>query len=793
VAEPRYVCFHGHFYQPPRENPWTEEVELQDSARPYHDWNERITAECYAPNAAARVLDETGALSRVIRSYDRMSFDFGPTLLSWLAREAGDTYRAILDADRNGRGAMAQAYAHPILPLCTERDRETQVRWGLRDFELRFGRRADGMWLPETAVDLATLDTLARQGVRFTILAPSQAAAWRPLGSASWTPVDGASNLDTRRAYRVLLPAGRYIAVVFYDATLSADLAFGSLLTSGARLVDRVRAAFGEPIPEPRIVHAATDGETYGHHHAFGDMALAWAIDRLERDPTIRLTNHAAFLALHPPRHEVQIRERTAWSCAHGLGRWSDDCGCAIAPSSWYRQTWRRPLRAALDALALDLARCFESEGRRYLEDPWAARDDYVDVVFDRSDERERAWLGVHARRDLAPRERSAVKQLLEMQRHALLMFASCAWFFDEVSGIETVQALRHAARAAELGHALTGEPFPARLAEQLDHVPSNRARYGTARGVLASEVAPARVDAERHVVHHAARVLFDAPSDADAPAFRLSERERLRAEHGAARLVAGRVEVDAKLTGEVRRLAYAFLHAGGVDVAGAARPDTDDGASHRRRVESAIALLERGDVAGARAAILDGSTGNTLAELRPDTQRAIVRRVLETTIGEVEAAHERLYRERETTLALLHELSIPAPRILVAAAELVLDSRLRRALDVPLPDPPEVRALFDEIERSGAQIDTAAAARSAARALDRLIARVVRAPQDASHTQRLLAFLAALPSHGLRVDTSRAQVELYRLSEELRPLGSELPAGLRAAAVVLHVRLDAP
>jgi len=791
VPDLRYACFHGHFYQPPRENPWTEEVELQDSARPYHDWNERITAECYAPNAAARVLDATGALARVIRTYDRMSFDFGPTLLGWLARRAPETYRAILYADRVGRGSMAQAYAHPILPLCNERDRETQVRWGLRDFALRFGRPAEGMWLPETAVDVPTLETLARHGVTFTVLAPSQAEAWRPLGAESWTRIDSTAGLDAQRPYRVPLPSGRSVTVLFYDAELSTALAFGGLLKSGARLVEHVQQAFRERGSEPRLVHAATDGETFGHHHAFGEMALAWAIDRLEREGSVRLTTYGEFLAHHPPQDEVRVRERTAWSCAHGLGRWSDDCGCAAAPGSGDRQTWRRPLRAALDAHADDLARCFEREGARYLVDPWAARDDYIDVVFDRSPDAEQAWLGRHAKRAPGPAEHVAIKRLLEMQRHALLMYASCAWFFDEVSGIETVQCLRHAARAAELGEALVGEPFLGRLSERLTHVPSNRPAYGTARGVLAREVAPARVGPRRHVVHHAARVLFDAPVDAASRAFRLVERERRRVEAAAARLVAGRVEIESRLTGQARRFGYAFLHEGGVEVTGAVRPDLD-GTAHAARVARATGCLERGDVAAARAAVLDGATSDTLASLRPDTQRAIVQRVLDETIRQVEEAHERLYRERETILARLHELAIPAPRVLLAAAELVLEARLRRALDAAEPDPEEVRRLFDEIERAGAEIDTPMIERAARGALERLVARVAEAPEDPARTDRLLALLAALPRASLPVDSSRAQVALYQLAEELRRRGDPvLPPGLRAAAVALHVRLE--
>ena len=792
----RSVCIHGHFYQPPRENPWTDEVERQASARPYHDWNERITAECYAPNAAARVLDASGALARVLGTYGWMSFDFGPTLLDWLARHDRETYAAVLAADRDSRarcsghgGAMAQAYAHPILPLCHERDRETQVAWGLRDFAWRFGRRAEGMWLPETAVDIDTLETLARHGIGFTVLAPSQAEAWRPIGDGPFRPVGPDAGIDTRVAYRVALPSGRSLAVLFYDAGLSSAIAFGGLLSSGARLVEQLRAAFRAEDPAAQLVHVATDGETYGHHHAFGEMALAWALDRLAHEGEVRVTTYGEFLATHPPAREVRVRERTAWSCAHGLGRWREDCGCRIGAAPGYSQAWRGPLRESLDALRDELAACFEREGARIFEDPWAARDAYVDVVLDRSVETERVFLATHGRGDLGPTDRARARRLLEMQRHTLLMFASCAWFFDEVSGIETVQALRHAARAAELGEEVSGEPFAHRLVERLERVPSNRPAYGTARGVFEREVEPARVDPRRHVAHHAARVLFDVPEERECPAYRIVERARQRTVTGPARLVAGRVEIESRRTGELGRFAYAFLHAGGLDVTGIVHLDGEQGRDDARRVRAVATHLERGDAALARSELASCGTPETLGSLRPDVQHAIVRCVLDATIREVEQAHERVYREREALLGRLHDLGIPAPRLLVAAAELVLNARLRRELDAPDPDPGRVRELLEESERSGAALDGAAVGRSASGAVDRLLARVADDPLDEARTERVLALLALLARGPAHVDLSRAQVALYRIVESIRQRGAEpLPVGLTALAEALRV-----
>ncbi|HKQ61302.1 MAG TPA: DUF3536 domain-containing protein, partial [Candidatus Polarisedimenticolaceae bacterium] len=505
----RWVCLHGHFYQPPRENPWLEAIELQDSARPYHDWNERVTAECYAPNASARILDGAGRIARIVNNYARISFNFGPTLLSWLAAHDAPTYGAILAADRASRerfgghgSALAQAYGHAILPLCNERDRETQVRWGVRDFEWRFGRKPEGMWLPETAVDLATLETLARAGLRFTLLSPTQAARTRPLGATEWQDVAG-GRVDPRRPYRVALPSGAEIVVFFYDGAIAHAIAFGGLLASGEELVRRLLAS------PAGLVHVATDGETYGHHHRFGEMALAWALDDLETQRRARLTNYGEFLERHPPTHEVEIRERTAWSCAHGLGRWSRDCGCAVDPASGFTQAWRAPLREALDGLRDALAPRWETTAARWLTDPWAARDAYVDRLLDPSPSATDAFLARWGRGALAPAERTTVLELLELQRHALLMYTSCGWFFDELSGLEPTQVLQYATRTIELAEKLWNEPFEPAFVERLARAPSNIAEYGDGRGVWERRVRPARAGLAQIGANATAGLLF--------------------------------------------------------------------------------------------------------------------------------------------------------------------------------------------------------------------------------------------------------------------------------------------
>ncbi len=434
----RYVCVHGHFYQPPRENPWTGLVDEEASAAPWHDWNERITDECYAPNAAPP------------STYERISFDVGPTLMEWLGRHRPDVHRGIVDGDAaaagrsGGRGgAIAQAYNHMILPLANERDRRSQVRWGAADFEHRFGRRPEGMWLPETAVDLATLETLADEGIRFTVLAPRQADQVRFADADAWSPAE--DGMAQAGAYRQVLPSGRDIALFFYDGDLSRAVAFDGLLHDGDEYARRLRTA-AEAGSEPRLVSVATDGESYGHHHAHGEMALARALDEVDRDPAVNLTTFAAYLDRHPPRADVRILEDSSWSCAHGVSRWTGACECGLRDGG--SVSWRQPLRDALDGLRDALALRFEQAGESLLRDPWAARDDYIRCLLDPSPNVREDFLAAHG---TSRSSGESVFALLEQQRYAMLMFTSCGWFFDDPDGLEPRQVLRYAARALDV------------------------------------------------------------------------------------------------------------------------------------------------------------------------------------------------------------------------------------------------------------------------------------------------------------------------------------------------------
>ncbi len=376
MAAPRYVCIHGHFYQPPRENPWLEAVEVQDSASPYHDWNERITRECYAPNMRSRLVDNQGRIVNLINNYAWMSFNFGPTLLSWLADNSPEVLAGIVQGDRLSRerhrghgNALAQVYNHLIMPLASARDKETQVAWGIADFRCRFGRDPEGMWLAETAVDVASLEVLAAAGIRFTVLAPKQARCWRKLGETAWTDTAGA--IDPTRAYRCKLPSGASIALFFYDGAVAQQVAFERLLDSGEQFLARLIAGFSDGRAHPELMHLATDGESYGHHHPFGDMALAYVLDQLRQHPELKLTNYGEFLEQHPPEWEVEVHDNSSWSCSHGIERWRSNCGCR---TRWeWQQEWRGPLRRSFELLKDGVDKLFVMRGRSCFPDVWAA------------------------------------------------------------------------------------------------------------------------------------------------------------------------------------------------------------------------------------------------------------------------------------------------------------------------------------------------------------------------------------------------------------------------------------
>lgn len=737
-----YVCVHGHFYQPPRENPWLEAIEPQDSAAPYHDWNERISIECYEPNTASRILDDDDRIVAIVNNYSRMSFNFGPTLLSWLEREKPSVYEAILRADRDSRqrygghgSALAQAYSHNIMPLASREEKEIQVIWGLRDFESRFARAAEGMWLPETAVDLATLEVLAAHGVRFTVLAPSQAARFRPMGSSDWHDVSG-GRIEPRRPYLQRLPSGETISLFFYDGGLSRGVAFDGLLHRGEEFARRLASA-GAGASGDVLVHIATDGESYGHHHRHGDMALAYALNALETRGWATLTNYGEFLERVPPAHEVEIHENSSWSCAHGVERWRSHCGCHTGgPNSW-TQAWRAPLRASLDWLRQRAHDATRPAVERSFKDPTRALHDYIDVVLDRSHDNVESFLDRHrkGRRTQATDVRAL--RLLELGRQLQLMYTSCGWFFSDLGGIETIQVLQYAGRAVQIAEDVSGESVEDGFLARLDKARSNRVELGSGRDIYQRSVRPAKMTWERMGAHYAIASFFETyPEDAQLYCYDVS-RERYHVhERDAHRLAVGRARLTSRITRASEVLSFAVLHLGGHAVT--------CGAHRGSRICDALeSPFSRGDDDEVLASIDRCFGGNQfhLESLFGNEQRRIVDALLQSTLEDAEASHASLFEKHGPTMQFLTELGVPTPAALSVAAEVVLNGNLRRALASLARDPfgeETIGRLLAEAVREGVRLDEASLAFTATQTLERMAEEFFDDPVELDRIDRL-------------------------------------------------------
>ena len=718
----RAVCLHGHFYQPPRENPWIEEVEVQDSAAPFHDWNERIAAECYGPNGAARLKTPEGRICDIVNNYLHLSFNFGPTLLAWLERHSPQVYRRVLEADarsvrERGHGnALAQAYNHAILPLSNDRDLHTQIRWGLADFRHRFRREPEGIWLPETAADLRTLQAVRDEGLRFTVLSPYQCTRVRePEGK--WRDVAGAQ-FDPTRPYQVKLPSGAMFPVFFYDGPIARAVAFGEALHGGEDLIRRLEAGFSESRAHDEVLVVAVDGETFGHHRKGGDEVLASAIRRLSQRSDVRLVNLAQALEMFPPEHEAEIvAAGSSWSCAHGLERWRGDCGCSGGGQPGWRQQWRAPLRAALDQLRDRLAALFEEHAGKLLRDPWRARDEFIEVVLDPERRNAAAFVQKQAARELGAAERIEALQLLEMQRQAMLMYTSCGWFFSEVSGLETVQILKYGARAIQLAREATGAELEAGFKDALARAQSNLPAAENGRRVYETAVQPSIASLETVAAHYAiAGLVEDFPRRARMLSHEVQSSFRRREDAGTAALSLARVEVRSLVTQEQIDLTTCVLHFSGADFRCGVRPyDPERLARTAERLFEAFNQLSLAQVVREIDREFPGRD-YTLRDLFLDERREVAGRLLRETMARYESDYRQIFDANRRLIDFLREIDSPVPRPLQVAADVALThealeaaGRLAGGSIEPGAAQAELGALAQLAARLGARIDLAA------------------------------------------------------------------------------------
>ncbi len=702
----RYICIHGHFYQPPRENPWLEAIEKEETAAPYHDWNERILAECYAPNSRSRIQNETGQITRISNNYQKMSFNFGPTLLSWMEEKAGITLKGIQQADRqsqndrDGHGnALAQAYNHIILPLANERDVLTQVRWGKADFRKRFNREPEGMWLPETAVNLKTLEILAREGIKFTILAPQQAGRFRPLGQKQWIKTHG--NINPRHPYWCNLPNKKKIALFFYDGGLAHGIAFENYLENSEILFQSLQNSFDPQDSGPQLVHVATDGESYGHHRLFGDMALAYVLHLLEKDPAIQLTNYGWYLAHFPPQFEVEINEHTSWSCVHGIERWRADCCCRLGGQE-NQQAWRAPLREGLDHLKQELDLIFESRGASFLKNPWQARDAYIKVILDRSQENLELFFQQQGRKQTLTGEgKVQALKLLEMQRCSLLMFTSCGWFFDEISGLETTQILKYACRAIQIARDF-GTDLEERLLEYLKKAPSNLKEYGDGRKVWEQKVRPLTVDLSRVLAHYAIGSIYERTPKNRIYCYRLAQQDQVILPQNGSQLALGRLKVSSTITLEEQEAIFTVLHFGGMDFQCHLKPfQTVEGyETIKRDIIKLYKTASLGDVYDwVKETFAPGRF--YLKDLFSEERQKLINLLLQDRMENHILLLEEWIKEDAGTLIKLIDMGVTLPNPIQMALTLIMDRTLGKGIAEAFPPSQRLEGLQEFFERS--------------------------------------------------------------------------------------------
>ncbi len=790
------LIIHGHFYQPPRENPWTGAIDREESATPHHDWNERIHAECYRANGYARIVDSHGYVERIVNNYLNLSFNFGPTVLSWLERTHPGTYARIQQADRDsierrgGHGnAIAQGYNHAILPLCNQRDRQTQIRWGIADFRHRFGRIPEAMWLPETACNDATLGALIDAGMSFVILAPNQALRVRPLEGDEWRDVSDGS-IDPRVPYRYFHRdgSGRSIAIFFYDGPLARAIAFEGALATSENLIERLMAAHGT---NGKLVNVATDGESYGHHFHFADRCIAYALEVLAPQRHLLVTNYGEYLERNPPADEAEIKpgpdgEGTAWSCVHGVGRWYRDCGCTTGGREGWNQAWRGPLRQALDLLRDSAAACFESAGGDLFHDPWEARDGYIEAILDSGAGRD-DFLARHWRRRLGDAERVRAVNLLEMQRAAMLMYTSCGWFFSDISGIETVQVMRYAARVMDFMEEIdVGIPIKGFL-DTLAQAQSNVPEIGNGADVFRRLVEPARARPRRIAAHLAISSLARRQAERGIIGdYSYSKADYRKRSDGRLTLDTCRLLLSARTTGQRYAFAAAALHLGGLDFYCALKPDP--GVNSFK--QSAERLWKRFETAS-MSALLHliqtefGPDEFGLDDILADGRWNICEMAYGYLSEDLAGEFARLYTRDRRIIEMLSEAGFELPSELRMITEFTLGKRFEREIrrQAPSLDPHSYRraiTIAEEVEQHHYRIDKTASNQL----FGELIAQAVRIAATELREDRArqaLEGVALAKQLGLTPNFDTAQETVYEALAERRP-GYERLLDLAAA-----------
>jgi len=769
-----YLTVHGHFYQPPRENPWLEAIEQQDSAAPFHDWNERINRECYNPNTVSKIVDADNHILDVVNNFEYMSFNFGPTLLSWMEEYAPMAYERIIKADINSRklhgghgNAIAQVYNHMIMPLANERDKQTQVKWGKKDFEYRFGREPEGMWLAETAVDDDTLRVLVENGIKFTILSPYQAQKIRKAGEDNWQDVSW-GNIDPARSYRYYIKSapGKYIDLFFYDGAISKSVAFDELLRDGDKFIARLEDGISNMRNYPQLINIATDGESYGHHTKFGDMALSYAMKLKVKDAGFIVTNYAEYLEKYTSNWEVDLKPVSSWSCFHGVGRWCDDCGCSTGGHPGWNQKWRKPLRNALDYLRDETVSIFKKYGKKYFLNPDLTRNNYINVILDRSESCVKSFQDEYFMPDLTDEDRVKAMELLEMQRNAMLMYTSCGWFFSEISGIETVQIMKYAARVMQLASSFVKKDLETPFLEILSEAQSNLPEYGTGKDVYEKFVRPSIVTPKQIVSLWAISSLYtDMEDEEGVYCYTIKKLSYKRIVKGNSQLVIGNIEVKSKVTLEKSNLVFALLQFSGGDFHCAIKEHYDGFLETRKELIRTYLSSPLTEIIRK----IDSNFGTeyfTLKDIFIEERRKILQTMLKGKLQNFANTYETMYNEGKGSIYQMQALGLDIPKEFKISAQYVLTKQFNELFTDSrgFIDSDIVQLASDinfEAKRIGIEIDKTQTAKIFSKKIAQNVGRLAYA-LDIQQIDATLELLDCIEKLDIKVDIAEAQNDFF-------------------------------
>lgn len=768
-----YLAIHGHFYQPPRENPWLESIELQDSASPYHDWNERINRECYNPNSVSKIVDSRNKILNVVSNYEYMSFNFGPTLLSWMEEYAPLAYERIIKADiesvqeHDGHGnAIAQVYNHMIMPLANLRDKETQVHWGIKDFETRFGRNTEGIWLAETAVDDETLRVLVDNGIKYTILSPYQALQVKKITDNNWSDVSW-GNIDPARAYRYYIKSapGKFIDLFFYDGAISKSVAFDEILKDGNKFVRRLKEGISENRNYPQLINIATDGESYGHHTKFGDMALAYVLKVRAKEEGFTIVNYAQYLEKYPPEMEVDIKQASSWSCFHGVGRWKEDCGCSTGGHPGWNQKWRKPLREALDYLRDEFVVIFEKEGKKYFKiDPWDVRNNYIDVILDRSEISIKKFQKENFLEELSELQRVKAMELLEMQRQAMLMYTSCGWFFSEISGIETTQIMKYAARAIQLAQIFSKKDVEKHFLEILNEAKSNFPEFGTGKDIYEKFVKPSVVTIKQIASLWAVSSLYrDYDDEEDLYCYRIKKHSYKSVQKGTSKLIVGHIEIQSKITLQKSNVMFALVQYSGGDFHCTIKEFSDD--SEYVNIQKELFRIFMLNPLTEIIRALDEYFGQeyyTLKDIFIEERRKILETMLKGKMAKFAQTYQDIYTEGKSSIYHMQSLGLSIPDEFKISAGYTLSKQFNDLIvnSKGFMDSNVIQQAMDinfEVKKIGIEIDKLATNKIFSQKITQNISRLAQSleVQQADATLDIFDYIEKLE---LTVDITEAQ-----------------------------------